>query len=444
MYVLAITSYSSSSRAVTPKAGDTYLLTIYLPDGIKTSSGTVQSVTGGEFTLASSDPSSDSTSTFTVSITAETLTEIKGTIPCDDGNTVPAPAGALTKSKQDVLNLNELDSFLSGKPDNTPNRPYIVKIKLKNEENFWYYGGISSMLKKYPNKYVHLDLSECTNLTSIDSWVFMGCPTLAGITLPNTVKSIGEATFVDTSLTGITLPVGVTSIGPYAFQGSALKSISISKNITSIGDGAFQECKSLTHIVIPDSLTGMLPAFWQCSSLRSIIIGNGITSLREWSFPGCTSLTTVVIGNGIKTIAEGAFNGCTSLARITIPKNVTSTGPWSFAGCTSLTSIIIEGLRTIGDGTFAGCTSLTNITIPKSVTSIETNAFYECDNLISVTFQGTIPSDNFGSWVTTNYGNEFWGIGLDGLYEAFYTTDPDNGTPGTYTRAPNGDTWTKS
>ena len=86
-----------------------------------------------------------------------------------------------------------------------------------------------------------------------------------------------------------------------------------------------------------------------------------------------------------------------------------------------------EGLRSINFGTFWHNTGFTRITIPESVETIATNAFTGCTNLVSVTFFGTITSRNFAS-------DAFPGD-LRSKYLA--------GGPGTYTRVPDSNTWTR-
>jgi hypothetical protein len=55
-----------------------------------------------------------------------------------------------------------------------------------------------------------------------------------------------------------------------------------------------------------------------------------------------------------------------------------------------------------------------------------------------VIFQGTIPASEFDYYAFGDYDDY-----IGGLREKFYATDPDNGTPGTYTRASGGTVWTK-
>ena len=71
-----------------------------------------------------------------------------------------------------------------------------------------------------------------------------------------------------------------------------------------------------------------------------------------------------------------------------------------------------------------------SLTIPSSVTSIQATAFYNLANLRSVTFLGTIPLSGFQM---NSFPN-------NDLRTAFYATDRNNGTPGTYTKS--GTAWT--
>ena len=82
---------------------------------------------------------------------------------------------------------------------------------------------------------------------------FSSCGSLANISIPDSVTSIGELAFgYCRSLTSISIPNSVTSIGEDAFGGcSSLTRISIPNSVTSIGDWAFDDCDMLTSIIIP-------------------------------------------------------------------------------------------------------------------------------------------------------------------------------------------------
>ena len=66
---------------------------------------------------------------------------------------------------------------------------------------------------------------------------YVGLANLTTVTIPNTVRGIGEQAFINCSgLMNVTIPNSVTSIGVGAFEGcSGLTSVTIGSGVTSIG-----------------------------------------------------------------------------------------------------------------------------------------------------------------------------------------------------------------
>ena len=90
-----------------------------------------------------------------------------------------------------------------------------------------------------------------SNFTSIAANLFDGCTSLKSISIPSTVKTIGDHAFSNcTALTSVSIPNGVTSIGEYAFEGSILTRVTIPASVTSIGKNAFQGCAKLTGVIL--------------------------------------------------------------------------------------------------------------------------------------------------------------------------------------------------
>ena len=284
----------------------------------------------------------------------------------------------------------------------------------------------------------------CTNLVSVtipESVRYLGentfyeCISLTSITIPNSVTSIDDGAFYECrSLTSITIPNSVTRIGYGAFYGCrSLTSITILNGVTSIGSEAFYGCSSLTSITIPSSVTSIDDgAFAYCSNLTSITIPSSVTSIHTNPFGGCSSLTSIcvnenntkydsrnncnaiietatntlifgccntLIPSDVTHIGDGAFSGCSSLTSITIPSSVTSIDNGAFSGCSSLTSITIpSSVTSIDNGAFFDCSSLTSITIPSSVTSIGDVAFSRCSSLTSITIPNSVTSIGYNAF----------------------------------------------
>ncbi|MCR4586022.1 MAG: leucine-rich repeat protein, partial [Lachnospiraceae bacterium] len=268
---------------------------------------------------------------------------------------------------------------------------------------------------------------EGNEVTNIPNQAFIDCENLTGVTIPGSVKTIGNSAFYNCGMSTVVLPEGVESIDPGAFYGcKKLESISIPKTVTNIRRGAFNLCDALEAINVDSnntmfcSVDGVLynigktsllrypggkefdskylntvtdigaEAFYGYKKLTEITIPANVTSLGREAFCECTSLASVTLPAGLSDIGSLVFWGCTALTNITIPGGLWTTGSGTFRDCSALTSVVIEeGVEMISDNAFNGCSSLTEITIPKSLYSIKVDAFKDCNKTIAVKYYGT-------------------------------------------------------
>ena len=153
------------------------------------------------------------------------------------------------------------------------------------------------------------------------------------LTLPDSVKIIGEGTFANTASDGITLkkviiPSTVTEIKANAFNGNTeIEEIEIQtkngKGVTKIGDYAFANCSKLKSMIIPNTVTEIgRDAFYLCKSLSDIKLSNKITKISYQMFYYCTSLPNVEIPEGVTDIEAGAFSNCTNLKKLVFPSTL--------------------------------------------------------------------------------------------------------------------------
>ncbi len=109
------------------------------------------------------------------------------------------------------------------------------------------------------------------------------------ITIPKTVKNIGEYAFAnDTRLTAVTFEEGseLTSIGSFAFdQCHSLQTITLPDGLTEIGEWAFSDCWDLTEITIPETVASIgTCAFIYCESLQDIYFGGTQAQWDKFGF----------------------------------------------------------------------------------------------------------------------------------------------------------------
>ena len=266
---------------------------------------------------------------------------------------------------------------------------------------------------------------------------FYGISSVRSVSIPDSVKSIGDFAFCITALTEVVIPDSVTNIGEYAFYGcsqmssirlpegieeiklhtfshTALGAIEIPESVTRISSSAFYACFSLTEVSLPDSLKQIGPSvFRDCISLTSIVIPDSVAYIGDYTFYGCRALTDITLPSGLTTVSALMFANCDSLQSIQIPSTVTSIKSEAFKYCKSLTSVSLPAsLTEIGDLAFAGCTSLAFITIPHNVSRINRETFSGCTNLrqidlpTSITYIGYDAIKHTASMLTIKYGGD--------------------------------------
>lgn len=339
------------------------------------------------------------------------------------------------------------------------------------------FGNKIESLKVDPeNQYYYADESGVLYDKKVENLIYYPLTKAGAYVIPNTVTAIGAGVFRDNkSLTAVTIPASVKTIGDNAFYGcNALTSVIFEDGETelSIGDAAFRSCSKITSLVLPSRLrnAGMY-AFASCSALTKIEIKEGLEILGDYAFNADSKLTEIVLPASLKQmgdynadgnlVAMNVFNGCSAIENITIaegnesyatvsgvlylktagvitdlffcpvlnigdngkvviPATVTkvwdnafknnktitsvsfekgdahevSFGTQVFYQTTSLSEIVLpDGTQTIPRNLFYYATGLKNIVIPSTVTTIESQAFYMASALESVTFAegGTEP-----------------------------------------------------
>lgn len=130
-------------------------------------------------------------------------------------------------------------------------------------------------------------LIDGTPVRSIKEEAFVECSRLTRVTIPDTMKTIGNGAF------------------SYCFN---LKSVTIPNSVTTMEERAFYKCTRLTSVTIPDSVTTIAPSmFCYCSSLTSVTIPDSVKTIGSEVFTECSRLKNVTIPNSVKTIGDHAF-----------------------------------------------------------------------------------------------------------------------------------------
>ena len=233
---------------------------------------------------------------------------------------------------------------------------------------------------------VHITLPS-DSLQYISAYAFMGCQNLESITIPYSVKSIGEGAFKDcTSLVScelVTSPTNNTS------------------SLTSLPDKLFSGCTSLLNlrasyrgetqpfINIIDNIKQIGEyAFYNCSSIERVYINSNITAIPAHAFDGCTNMvmfghennlneTGLYVESFITSLGDYAFSNCDRFETITVPNTITDFGTFVFSYCDGVVSAIVE-TNVLPQGTFAFCSNLETTKLSIAIDSIGDSAFDHC------------------------------------------------------------------
>lgn len=265
----------------------------------------------------------------------------------------------------------------------------------------------------------------------IGAQAFCHCTNLAKVTLPNSLKKIGDLAFGFTGLTSLEIPSGLKKVSEDAFMMcSSLHSITVSEDneyyisidnccLSKDGRNLVIGCET-SHI--PDSVICIKEsAFHGRKGMKSITLPDKLRTIKDCAFAWCTSLEKVLLPNSLKEIGNFSFTGCKSLREIFIPANVRQMNRTPCTLCDSLCKvevspenkhyvsrnnicltkdmttvvfgccinednpvvIVPKGVKKISEEAFSGV-SCKKILLPESLSEIESGCFSRCMDLETI------------------------------------------------------------
>lgn len=241
------------------------------------------------------------------------------------------------------------------------------------------------------------ELSFPEGITRISGQLLSNPSSLTDVYFPNSLQTIGDDSFSNTSLTNVYLD-NVDWIGRRAFTNSTIQNLYYrSEKPIGINDEAFHNCQQLqVHNLAP-----------HCTWIRDRAFGS-CKNIHSWEFPSdmeyCSS--TAFVNSGIEQIViksdyilkstsdtlsslknqlthitiqsddvpMNSFNNYNKLRNIYL--TVKTIEPFAFYNNPELSVVELdEGLEKIGTNAFDTCPKLSNVTIPYTCTNIDSNAF---------------------------------------------------------------------
>lgn len=350
---------------------------------------------------------------------------LDGYLNSNDGDFLNALASAYSLASLDMTNLK---TTFAGYQFQGCTKIKEIKYSRYWNSTGWYLFKDCSMLTKvsFPENIIG------DGYTTFETGSFRGCSSLEEITIPSTVKSIGNQCFyLCGKLKNIILkPITPPSAKEDCFGGqftSAKLMVpkgtktdyetssgwSLFKNIEESTDDVEIDEKMISEnitfndetlfINMPSDEAGRLKAtvlakFPNLSQIKKVVV-SGFINNEDVSFLNALAssynLASIDFTELKNSFGGYAFQGCVKLSNVKYSRYWNSTGWYLFKDCTSLVDIqfpddpIDNGITSFETGTFRGCTAIQTIMIPANVTSIGSQCFYLCQNLKSVTFLGS-------------------------------------------------------
>lgn len=280
-------------------------------------------------------------------------------------------------------------------------------------------------------------------VTSIGSYAFSFDLSVTDVTLPSSLKTIGNDAFLGCyGLTSVVIPEGVTSVGAYAFERcTSIETITVPASTTELGNHAFDTGEyydgsyhtQLTDIYyggsrqqwydagggdaapmvvtihyngatgnIIDSGTCGDNAFWKLDKDYTLTIsGTGAmwdypTSeddswWMDWALPwkSYEAISRIVVAEGITHIGAYAFYCTDNATALSLPSSLISIGRAALCGFGGTEIVVPDKVTCIDNFAFNGCDNLKTITLPAGLQNIGI-CFIECDALKTINFGGTM------------------------------------------------------
>lgn len=301
-------------------------------------------------------------------------------VACSDADGTQTPAEPL------MYNLNEDDTYSVAKCD-VSQTDVVIPETYKGKSVVKIENGAFDDCKNV------LSLVIPDSVTEVEPNALIGLRNLQKLTAPAVaLSSVSKIQKIDTLVvtSGETIAENAVSGWDY------LKSVTLPDTLKTIGDLGFAHCELLEQISLPEGLTSIgAYAFNNCALLKQIELPDSVVSVGNYAFGECASLESLYLSESLETIGNWMLARCDSLVNLTMsPQNanyysagncIIEKGTHTLVlGC--LGSIIPNDgtIKIIGHHAFASQETLVSITLPDSVTTIETYAFDGCSSLVSV------------------------------------------------------------
>lgn len=225
--------------------------------------------------------------------------------------------------------------------------------------------------------------------TKVIDETFSSCKKLEKVTLPSTLTSVGEHTFLRTALQEVTLPSGLQYIGAWAFAYTKLKSVVLPEGLARIATCAFSDSSLEGRLTLPESVTYLGYSAFSNTALTELVIPSDKTEVT--AIPAST--WTRIYAHA-SVWEKNEYAGASRASVISFEEL-----PFDFFAQPTYTEASVTYTTTGGKAYVISCTAAGDFTLPDTlggcpVTDLLPCAFSGNDDIQRLTLPDTI--ENIG------------------------------------------------
>lgn len=142
------------------------------------------------------------------------------------------------------------------------------------------------------------------NIENIESYAFAQ-NNIETLIIPNSVKELGEYSFLENNITKLTLGKGIEKIETRTFSHNNLETLIIPDNIKEIESNAFST-NNISSLVLSKNLINIEDYAFFANDLKEIVIPDKVQKIGIKAFD-INPLETITIGKNVKEIGEEGF-----------------------------------------------------------------------------------------------------------------------------------------
>ena len=202
---------------------------------------------------------------------------------------------------------------------------------------------------KYNKELKTLTIEGRGTISGDEEWWYLD---IEEVKIKDGIKKIGAYAFSEMEqVKMVTIPDSVKVIGNGAFNESSITRVTIGKNVKKIGQSVFAYCNKLKEVnwsakTIPDD------TFYHCGKLMRLRLKGNIKKIGSYALSK-TAIKTFTMPNSVKSIGEGIFAGNTKMEKVKLSSQIILIPRNTFRNTPKLKRIVMkEGIITIGSNAF--------------------------------------------------------------------------------------------